>query len=147
MLFRSSYRVTRSFAGSWQGYLWNEAIVGTLGWRYDEVKGKGVTAQSISTNRKILNLDPSAYSLPGIYPANQIFTDHSTSGGVVVHVNRLMGKDSDPLPINVSLSYNKSANFQVTDVRRDIYGNPIGNPTGDTKDYGILLSTKDGKYS
>jgi hypothetical protein len=65
---------------------------------------------------------------------------------VVVHLNKLFG-ERDPLPINVSLSYNKSNNFQVTDLRRDIYGNSIGNPTGKTKDYGVLLSTKDGKYS
>ena len=85
-------------------------------------------------------------SCPTPIPANQIFKDHSTAGGVVVHLNKLFG-EHDPLPINVSLSYNKSNNFQVTDTRRDIYGNPIANPTGTTKDYGVLLSTKDGKYS
>ena len=36
---------------------------------------------------------------------------------------------------------------EVTDLRRDIYGTPIPNPTGQTKDYGVLLSTKDSKYS
>jgi hypothetical protein len=35
----------------------------------------------------------------------------------------------------------------VSDIRRNIYGTPISNPTGETKDYGVLLSTKDGKYS
>lgn len=138
-------RVTKSYAGNWQGFLWSDAIVPTLGWRYDEVKGKGVTAQSVSANRGALNLDPSVYTLPSDYPANQIFKDHSTSGGIVVHLNKLF--PNDPLPINVSLSYNKSNNFQVTDTRKDIYGNPIPNPTGTTKDFGVLLSTKDGKYS
>ena len=47
------------------------------------------------------------------------------------------------MPFNVSLSYNKSSNFQVTDTRRNVYGKPIDNPTGATKEYGILLSTKD----
>ena len=140
-------RQTTSYAGSWQGYMWNDAIVPTLGWRYDEVKGKGATAQSVAANRGALNLDPTVYKLPDVYPTNQIFKDHSASGGVVVHLNKILGGDRDPLPINVSLSYNKSSNFQVADTRRDIYGNPIGNPTGRTKDYGILLSTKDGKYS
>jgi outer membrane receptor protein involved in Fe transport len=140
-----SLRETNSYAGSWQGFLWNGAIIPTLGWRYDEVKGKAVNAPQISNNRNILNLQPDVYTLPDTYPANQIFKDHSTSGGVVVHLNRLLAKD--PLPFNISVSYNKSNNFQVTDTRRDIYGNAIGNPTGKTKEYGLLLSTKDGKYS
>ncbi|MEO6002944.1 MAG: TonB-dependent receptor plug domain-containing protein [Opitutus sp.] len=139
-------RETKSYAGSWQGFLWNDAIVATLGWRYDEVKGKGVTAQPVAANRGALNINSDVYKLPEVFPTNQIFRDHSTAGGVVLHINKLFG-EHDVLPINVSLSYNKSNNFQVTDTRRDIYGNPIANPTGATKDYGVLLSTKDGKYS
>jgi outer membrane receptor protein involved in Fe transport len=150
-------RTTKSYAGTWQGFLWNDAIVPTLGWRYDEVKGKNVTAASVSNNRAMLNLNQSgaATSLPYALPqgatglnSNQsysLFKDHSTSGGIVVHLNKILEKD--PLPINVSLSYNKSNNFQVTNTRRDVYGNVIGNPSGATKDYGVLLSTKDGKYS
>ena len=140
-----SLRQTTSYAGSWQGFLWNDAIVATAGWRYDEVQSKSVTAQPVQANRGALNLNPSVYKLPDAFPINQTFKDHSTAGGVVVHLNRLFSRDV--LPINVSLSYNKSSNFQVTDLRRDIYGASIGNPTGSTKDYGVLLSTKDGKYS
>jgi hypothetical protein len=140
-----SMRETKSYAGSWQGFLWNDAIVPTLGWRYDEVKSKGVTAQP-TANRGALNLDPSVYTLPDEFPANQTFKDHSTAGGLVVHLNKLLGQH-DFLPINVSLSYNKSSNFEVTDTRRDIYGTPIANPTGATKEYGVQLATKDGKYS
>ena len=143
-----SLRETKSYAGSWQGFMWNDAIVPTLGWRYDEVDSKSVTAQTLpgSAARGALNLSPDVYKLPLIYPANQIFKDHSTAGGVVVHLNKLLG-EHDVLPINVSLSYNKSNNFQVTDIRRNIFGTPISNPTGATKEYGVLLSTKDGKYS
>ncbi len=138
-------RETTSYAGSWQGFLWKDAIVPTLGWRYDEVKGKGISAP-VTSYRGTYNLDQNVYKLPDVYPANQIFKDHSASGGVVVHLNKLFG-ERDPLPLNVSLSYNKSSNFQVTDTRRDIYGNVIANPTGSTKDYGVLISTKNGKYS
>lgn len=141
-----SLRKTKSFAGSWQGFLWNDAIVPTLGWRYDEVKGKAVSAVGQALNRNMLNLSGDVYRLPDDYPPEQIFKDHSTSGGLVVHLNKLL-PNRDLLPINVSLSYNKSDNFQVTDTRRDVYGNAISNPTGSTKDYGVLLSTKDGRYS
>ncbi|ACB76654.1 TonB-dependent receptor plug domain-containing protein [Opitutus terrae] len=142
---QKSLRVTKSYAASWQGFFWNDAIVPTFGWRYDEVKGKGVSAPRVSGNRNILNVQPNTYMLPNAYPTNQIFKDHSTAGGVVVHLNRLLERDF--LPINVSLSYNKSSNFQVTDVRRNVWGQPIANPTGSTKDYGVLLSTKDNRFT
>lgn len=140
-------RVTKSFAGSWQGYLWNDAIVPTLGWRYDEIKTKGVTAQPQgAAARGALDLSPNVYKLPDTFPDNQTFKDHSTAGGVVVHLNRLL-RERDFLPINVSLTYNKSSNFTIANVRRDIYGNPISNPNGSTKDWGVLLSTKDQKFT
>jgi TonB-dependent Receptor Plug Domain len=153
-------RETKSYAGTWQGYLWNDAIVPTLGWRYDEVKGQGVTAQTLpgATARGALNLSPTGpassqpYALPGgsaSLNGNQTRSDfkaHSTADGVVAHLNQLL-EGHDFLPINISLSYNKSSNFQVTDARRDIYGHNIANPTGATKEYGLMLSTKDGKYS
>jgi hypothetical protein len=75
----------------------------------------------------------------------KIDNGHSTSGGIVVHLNKLFTRDY--LPLNVSLSYNKSQNFQVTDARRDMLGNAIANPEGKTKEFGLLLSTKDRKYS
>jgi len=141
-----SLRETKSYAGSWQGFLWNDAIVPTLGWRYDEIKSKSVTALPVPANRGSFNLSPDVYKLPASFPANQIFKDHSTAGGVVVHLNKLLDQH-DFLPVNVSVTYNKSNNFQVTDIRHDIYGNSIPNPTGATKEYGVLLSTKDNKYS
>jgi outer membrane receptor protein involved in Fe transport len=141
-------RKVKSYAGTWQGYLWNDAIVPTLGWRFDEVKtlsGTTADAKQVSSNRGILNIDQSAYHLPETYGVGQIVKSHSTAGGVVVHLNKFLTKD--PLPLNVSLSFNKSRNFQVTNARSDFYGNAIGNPSGETKEYGIMLSTKDGKYS
>ena len=144
-LAQKQLRETISYAGSYQGYFWNNALVATLGWRYDEVKTKDVTAQQQPGNRSILNLSPNVYSIEGGYPHNKIFKGHSTSGGAVLHLNSIL--PHDPLPINVSLGYDESSNFQVTSARVDVYGNVIGNPTGKTYEYNVLLSTKDGKYS
>ncbi len=155
-------RITKSYSGTWQGYFWNDSVVPTLGWRYDEVKGAQVTAQSLGAGitRSALNLNPvgppsaQPYVLPSDDPnitpnQNQnrsLYKAHSTAGGVVVHLNRLLA-EHDILPINVSLSYNKSSNFSVVNARRDIYGNNIPNPSGSTKEYGVLLSTKDNRFS
>jgi hypothetical protein len=75
-----------------------------------------------------------------------VLKDHSTAGGVVVHLNKLLG-EHDFLPINASLTYNKSSNFTIANVRRDIYGNTIANPNGSTKDWGLILSTKDQRFT
>lgn len=138
-------RETISDSGSYQGYFWNDAVIATLGWRYDEVKTKSVVAQKNPADRQVLNLDPSVYSLPASYPASGILKGHSTSGGIVVHLNRIL--PHDPLPLNVSLSYNESSNFQVTNARTDIYGNTIGNPMGKTYEYGATIATKDNRLA
>lgn len=138
-------RQTISNSGSYQGYFWKDALVTTLGWRYDQVKTKSVTAQKNGANRQVLNLDPNVYKLPDAYPQSAIIKGHSTSGGLVAHLNQLLPRDF--LPVNVSLSYNESSNFQVTSLRTDVYGNPIGNPTGKTYEYGARIATKDNKYT
>lgn len=146
-----SLRKTESYAFSWQGYLWNEAIIPTVGWRRDEVTSRAVSAREVGSNRNSLDLSAASYRLPDgpNVAANQFYTnqsDNSTSYGGVIHINRFFG-DDDRLPLNVSFSYSKSDNFQVTDARRDIYGNSIPNPRGETEDWGVTLATKDGKYS
>ncbi|MGH7996291.1 MAG: TonB-dependent receptor plug domain-containing protein, partial [Opitutaceae bacterium] len=98
-----SLRETTSYSGNYQGYLLNNALVVTLGWRYDDVGTKDVTAPNEPLNRNMLNLTPTAYSLPGIFPTAQVFEGHSTSGGAVLHLNDLLPRD--PLPIDVSLTY------------------------------------------
>lgn len=147
-------RKTESFVGTWQSYWWQEAVVGTLGWRYDVVRSKAVGATRTGTaDHNHLWLSPE--NPPANYPSTvkgfrfpdefDTLKDHSVSGGVVVHVNRLFRKDV--LPLNVSLSFNKSSNFEVTNRRVDLYGNVHTNPSGKTEDWGVRLSTKDGKYS
>lgn len=138
----TTQREISSVAATWQGHLWNESLVGTFGWRKDEVKSRSAAAtvpQGDGTGTYDLD-----YTLPDYDPA-ATFEDQTTSWGAVLHLNKIL--DNDPLPINVSLSYNESSNFRVGEVRRDIYANPIANPSGDTKDVGITLGTKDGKYS
>lgn len=137
-------RRVKSYAGSWQSFWWDGAVVGTFGWRSDQVRAKDITA-SATGPRSTLNLQPGIYELPTNYLSD--IKSHATSWGGVVHINKLFNEGKDPLPFNISLSYNTSANFEISGTRRDLYGTVLGNPSGDTKDYGILLSTKDSKYS
>lgn len=140
---QKSLKKTLSYSGSYQGFFWNNALVATLGWRFDTVKTKDVTAGVQPANRNILQMADNIYKLPDEFPATQIVKGHSLAKQGVLHLNRILEKDF--LPINVSLSYANSSNFQVTSIRRDLYGTPIGNPSGETKEYGVLLATKDRK--
>ncbi len=152
-------RGVTSYAGNWQAFLWNGSIIPTFGWRYDTVETRNVAARPNPANRGILNLAPNGVNSYGFSrgagdvnaggSSNQFYglvKEHSTSGSIVVHLNKLFG-ERDFLPFNASLSYNESSNFQVGGARRDLYGKLIDNPRGETTDYGVLLSTKDGKYS
>ncbi|MFT3831092.1 MAG: TonB-dependent receptor plug domain-containing protein [Opitutaceae bacterium] len=148
-----SKRKTDSRAAVWQGYFWDSALVGMYGIRKDHVKtwsysaAYEYTSSGVSTNR--VDFDAISdedghlqYSTAGrsytIYDAN------SPSWSVVLKLNKFFG---DRLPINVSLFYNESQNFQVSGARQDIYGNDLPLPTGETNERGILLSTKDGRFS
>jgi outer membrane receptor protein involved in Fe transport len=135
--------------GADQSFFLGDALIATLGWRYDQVRTKDATAKAVSTNRSILDISKQNFSLPADFPANQIKKGHSTSESFVLHLNKVMENTfkKDLLPINIGLTYNHSSNFQVTSIRRDMYGNSLADPTGATREYGAWVSTKDGKFS
>lgn len=127
-----------SVAASLQSYWWDGALVTTLGWREDEVTSGRTAYGKDTTNRYSVTVpqeDPDASEKAS-----------SSSGGAVLHINKLFGKN-DPIPFELSFTYNESSNFQPTAIRRDLYGNQIANPSGDTEDIGISIATKDGKYA
>jgi hypothetical protein len=145
-------RDTTSTVGVWQGFLWDGALVGTVGWRSDKVQNKAVVAHKMTNQRSELYVGSdaayatsqgtNAYVLPDDYESD--FFGHSLGWSGVLHINKLLPRDF--LPFNLSLAYNKSDNFQVTSQRTDILGTPLDNPTGDTKDYGFTISTKDNRF-
>ncbi|MBK1876048.1 TonB-dependent receptor plug domain-containing protein [Pelagicoccus mobilis] len=135
----------------WQGYFWDGAIVGTYGWREDELKTWNKTAptnkfapeSNPNLNTKIANVDPDIYNLD-FDPNEEGGQSHSYS--VAGHLNELLGSP-DWMPLNVSLYYNESENFQPGAGRNDMFGLPIAAPSGSTRDKSILVSTKDNNYS
>lgn len=150
-LLTTSARLTRSRVTSralvWQGYFWDGSIVGTYGYRED-------TDKAWSLQRTAGNADDfghvdlgSSYELEDD-PNNRLDVT-SRSYSIVAHLNDLpfLSAAMENFPINVSLFYNESENFQPAANRIDIYGEPIPAPAGSTKDRGILLETKDGRYS
>lgn len=126
----------------WQGKFWDDSIVATAGIRKDDV-GQTVTRW----NRDESTEDPLQipYQVSNVGP----FNEESKSWGVVAHFDRLplLGRFAKKLPVNVSATYNKSENFQTGQVFRDYFGQDLPLPAGETKDMGVIVSTRDGKYS
>ena len=135
----------------WQGHLLDGSIVGTFGYRKDRAEGQSLSLNNSSAapyTRQYghLNLTPDIYKLT---TAPTSLEETSKSWSIMVHFDDLPGLKNlfEPLPLRVSGFFSKSSNFQPEALRVDVYGEPIPLPSGETKDYGILLETKDGKYS
>ncbi|HLP06522.1 MAG TPA: TonB-dependent receptor plug domain-containing protein [Opitutaceae bacterium] len=153
----TSARLTRSRVTSnafvWQGHFLNNAIVGTWGVRKDIAKSWAASVTSSATyganaaTRGVINLSPENYHLPEAYDNRIQMTSHSWM--IVAHINDLPGLDRllKKSPVNVSMFYNESSNFQPSAQRVDLFNQPLSPPTGTTVDKGILLETKDGRFS
>ncbi|MBD5778357.1 TonB-dependent receptor [Pelagicoccus sp. NFK12] len=135
-------RYNEATAIVWQGKLWDGSLVATAGIRNDEV---GQVRTTWNTD------DSTEYPTEIPYTVNETgpFKEESKSWGLVAHTNDLpfIGGLMDNLPVNVSLSYNKSNNFQTGQVFVDYWGQPLPLPEGNTEDIGLMVATKDGKYS
>ena len=125
----------------WQGYLWDHTVVATAGWRRDRAKAWIKKADEDVHKRAILN-ETYGFSED---PQNDVQSE-SRSYSVAWHASESL-KFLIDLPINVSLYYNRSSNFQPAAGRVDLMNNPMGAPNGKTIDKSILLSTKDERYS
>lgn len=143
-------RKVKSNAFVWQGHLLNNSVVGTWGWREDESTSWGTSRNvnhETSDEYGRLNLSPESYRLPDD-PDNRLKVQ-TRAWTVVTHLNQFPGLDSlmEPLPVNVSLYYNDSSNFEALSQRVDFMGQRISPPAGKTIDKGVRLETKDGRWS
>lgn len=135
----------------WQGHFWNESIVGTWGIREDVSKSWGVTRNinSPSSNPVSgrLNLDANSYRLPDDYTNRLEVTSRAWT--VVAHLNQLpfLDRAMERWPVNVSLFYNDSSNFEALSQRVNFLNETIAPPSGETIDQGVRVETKDGRWS
>ena len=135
-------RSNKAYAFVWQAKLWDDSIVATVGRRHDEVSQK-----QTQWNRDISTDDvtqiPFRVSTLGPIKAD------SNSWGVVAHFDQLplLGGWMRRLPLSLSATYNESENFQTGQVFSDYWGQDLPLPAGETKDMGVILTTRDGNYS
>ena len=141
---------SNSRAAVLQSYFWDGAIVGMYGIRRDIVKSWGAGGAEASDGHIDFSARDSATGNL-VYDTGwrqaSITKKNSPSWSVVAHLTKLLGRWGDRIPVNVSLYYNESENFQVVGTRFDMYGNEIPAASGTTKDRGIMISTKDDRFS
>jgi hypothetical protein len=152
--FGITQRQTESGSFGWTGYLWDERLIPTFGWRKDKLR--------ISTNNRTGITNDRLYSGGfGVMGADEVqgrpvyFEGNTkTLGGTVRPFRGWSSIDSkaengnfwaDVLR-NVSLYYNQSDNFNApTTSQTDFFLTQNPTPTGKGKDYGIGATFFDNK--
>jgi hypothetical protein len=139
-------RVNKAYAFVWQAKLLDNAIVATGGLRHDKVMNT-TTDWRITNSPNRGSSDP-AQVIPTVTELGPIERD-SRSWGVVAHFSQLpwLSELFKRSPVDISASYNRSANFQTGQIFRDYWGQQLPLPEGKTEDIGVVIATKDGKYS
>lgn len=122
--------ISESFV--WQGFLLDDTVVPTFGWRRDTVRTYSANAPTDATG--LASMD---YDIDGATPL--VSVGDSRTWGVVVHTPKML-RDKLPWGSDISLTFDDAQNFQAQN-RVDFYGNPLPNAAGTTKEYGIVLST------
>jgi TonB-dependent Receptor Plug Domain len=149
-LLATSDSITRSVTSSqaivYEGKWLDDALVGIYGWRKDintsyadsATIGDANDVQSINFNDVNFNNGQSGR-----------VEVQSRSYSLVAHLGELPGVKNfaSKLPIDISLSYSVSSNFEPDSSRVNINGDAVAPPSGKTIERGILLETRDGRFS
>ncbi len=147
-------RKTSSQSFAWQGYLWDERIIPTMGWRKDTVKLQAYL-QAPLTNQ---DLYLGGFGIPGFenHLGNEfVFAGTTKTRGAVVRLFKgwegierraSEGSFAANLLRSLSVHYNESDNFNPpAGVTTDFYNKTLAPPTGTGKDYGFGLALFDNK--
>ncbi len=114
----------------WQGFLWKERIVPTMGWRRD--KTREVSSLPLVLDPDTRMLDPS-----GVWNFSDAWIENEGS-------TRTRGIVFKPFPW-LNLHYNESDSFLPEPVSYNAFLEQVPNPTGEGKDYGFSINLFDGK--
>ena len=136
-LYRNGYKVQKkstSKGGTWQAYLFDDAIVATVGYRKDTTKTRSGQAKVDNTGIAQVN----SYGLDPLNPAFGVDEGSSTSWGIVARLPKsLRGKL--PWGSDVSLGYSDGKNTRVEN-RFGFSGTRLPNTKGHTKDISVSVT-------
>ncbi len=125
---------------TWQGYLLDGDLAATFGWRKDSIINYATTSPVDSaTGLSALNYGTDATS-------RRTVEGQSRTWGAVYHLPKALMAHV-PGGTTLSVFYDKSENFKADAPRTDLAGQTIPNPNGNTKEYGVTITTLDDKLS
>ncbi len=137
----TNYGVTDQVVNSvglvWQGHLFEDTIVPTVGWRRDKLVTYTATGAKGSTGIASTHVDGTEKALEN--------TGQTRSWGIVAHTPRAWVENL-PVISGVSAYYNHGENNRVA-ARYNYDGEPLDNPSASSKDYGIVVSAFEDKLS
>jgi outer membrane receptor protein involved in Fe transport len=130
---RPNKRLLSTYGGVWQGFFWNDKIVPLFGLRRDSNRSRDGNSA----------INPTA-ATNGYYDTRPIYT-YGTNDWV-----QNKGKtDTEGLVLKplrwLHLSYSQSNSFNPGSAVYDVWGNPLPDPRGKTKDYGFQFNLFDGR--
>jgi hypothetical protein len=126
----------------WQGQMFDGVVVPTVGWRQDAAKAYNAGPPPTNTVTAHALPDSPAYVVPKV-PTTDV-EGENLSWGVVLHTPKFV-KDRLPWGMEFDAFYSKSDNFQPGAGRTDVYGRNQPPLSGQTKDYGFLVSVLENK--
>ncbi|GAB5561757.1 MAG: hypothetical protein SynsKO_34040 [Synoicihabitans sp.] len=152
-----SFLDTKQWA--WQGYLWNDRIIATYGWREDKLNTAQEDLSHLSTTwthpetgvvspiNNVRLRDHMDQALWEDYDPAEESTGETTLQGIVVAPFRNWDKFELPFGADLSFSYSKSDTFQPNTTERNPNGTFIQGEEGEGEDWGARLSLFDGAFT
>lgn len=134
-------------AVAWQSFLFNNHVVGLVGFRRDDTKSYGRASEAergIPSSLPDGSWDPSFTRLAAT-PSLDESGDTVTWSAVARYPQGLLGKL--PGGSDLRLHIAQSENFNPVGLRNDALGRAIAQPTGTTREYGITLSLDDDRHT
>lgn len=131
-----------SRAGVWQSYLFNDRIVGTLGWRKDTRKFRRARSPIINEYGFRDEIQESLADFPNDW---DVVSGNTSTKGVVIHPLR----DWSAIPEwaqGLSFHYNESDTFQPANTERNLFLEILPIPVGTGKDWGVTYATPDDTF-
>jgi len=133
--------------GVYQGWFWGDRIIPVVGVRQDTLRVKDWSGFSAITEIDPLTGFYTGSSQAFVYDTNPYKVFNTTTGNTYARgTTRTLGLVVKPFKW-INLSYNQSNSMRPEEYMIDFQGNPLPNPYGETKDYGVRLFFFDEKLS
>ncbi len=126
-------RLNSTVGGVWQGYFLNDRIIPTLGYREDHNRSKRGDAAGAAT-----------LETGGFYDLTTL--DNFTTQPWIKRQGKTKNAGIVVKPLSwLGLHYSQSDSFKPSSIAYDVWGVPLPDPKGSTKDYGLSLRLFGGK--